>query len=201
VRPSRPFVAVGVALVATLAAGCTAEAKSTDTPSPFAACAALTSPAAASSAGPSSAGPSSAGPSSVVPDLSLPCFTGGEKVALRSLRGPAVINLWASWCGPCRQELPVIQQLADQAGDKINVVGVDTGDGREAGASFAAAKGVTFPTLFDPDKKLLNALAKINLPITVFVDATGGAYVNVLPLDAAKLAEMVKEHTGVVVTR
>ncbi|WP_433371675.1 TlpA family protein disulfide reductase [Actinoplanes sp. CA-142083] len=135
----------------------------------------------------------------MVPDVTLPCFTGGEKVALRSVRGPAVINLWASWCGPCRQELPVMQQLADKAAGKVAVVGVDTGDGREAGASFAAAKGVTFPTLFDPDKKLLNAVSKINLPVTIFVDAAGTAYVNILPLDAAKLTDMVREHAGVAV--
>ena len=184
-RPLRLFAVAVLALVAAVAAGCTAEAKSSDTPSPFAACAALAGDAPASS---------------TVPDVTLPCFTGGEKVALRSLRGPAVINLWASWCDPCRRELPVMQRLADTAGDKITVVGVDTGDGREAGASFAAAKGVKLPMLFDPDRKLLNAVAGVNLPITIFVDAAGKSYVNILPLDAAKLTAMVREHTGVTVT-
>ena len=177
------FVVGAVALVLVVA-GCTASAEDSKTPSPFAACAALVGDAAASS---------------TVPDVTLPCFTGGDKVALRSLRGPAVINLWASWCGPCRQELPVMQQLADKAGNKITVVGVDTGDGREAGASFAAAKGVTLPTLFDPDKKLLNAVAGVNLPITIFVDASGKSYVNILPLDAPKLTTMLREHAGVAV--
>jgi thiol-disulfide isomerase/thioredoxin len=177
---------VAVALVVATA-GCTAEAKSSDTPSPFAGCATLTAGAPIAD--------------STLPDLKLPCFTGGDEVALRSLRGPAVINLWASWCGPCRRELPVMQELADKAGDKLTVIGVDTGDGREAGASFAADKSVTMPTLFDQDKKLMNALARINLPVTVFVDADGKSYVNVLPLDAAKLATLVHEHAGVTVTR
>ncbi|MFI5898015.1 TlpA family protein disulfide reductase [Actinoplanes sp. NPDC051513] len=170
--------------LALAAAGCTASAEDSKTPSPFAACAALEGDGPASS---------------TVPDVTLPCFTGDDEVALRSLRGPTVINLWASWCGPCREELPVMQRLADKAGDKLTVVGVDTRDGREAGASFAAAKGVTFPTLFDPDSKLLNAVAQINLPVTIFVDASGKAFVNNLPLDAPRLTTMLREHTGVAV--
>jgi thiol-disulfide isomerase/thioredoxin len=134
-----------------------------------------------------------------LPDLELPCFTGKEKVSLRSLRGPAVINIWASWCGPCREELPVMQRLADTAGDKLTVLGVDTGDTRDAGASFATDKNVSFAMLFDENKKLVNAVGGINLPVTVFMDATGKTYVNLLPLDAAKLTAMVKEHTGVAV--
>jgi cytochrome c biogenesis protein CcmG/thiol:disulfide interchange protein DsbE len=180
-----PRVAVALALLV-VAAGCSADDKSSDTPSPFAGCAALTTQAAPQT-------------QSTLPDLKLPCFTGSDQVSLRALRGPAVINLWASWCGPCRLELPVMQKLADTAGDKITVMGVDTGDTREAGASFAADQGVGFPTLFDQDKKLINALARINLPITIFVDAAGKSYVNVLPLDAAGLTKLVREHAGVTV--
>jgi len=170
-------------------AACTAEAKSADTAPPFAGCGAL-----------AGGSPPAAPVVPDLPDLKLPCFTGGESVGLRELRGPAVINVWASWCDPCRRELPVMQQLADRAGDRLTVLGVDTGDGREAGASFAADKGVTMPTLFDQDRKLINALARTALPITIFVDAAGRSYVNLLPLDAAKLAEMTKTHAGVTVT-
>jgi len=190
VRPSgRIAFLAAAALLPLVLAGCTAEAKQPDTPSPFAACAALTaSPAAAS-----------ASPVPDLPDLRLPCFTGGQTVGLRDLRGPAVINIWASWCDPCRRELPVMQRLADEAGDRLTVLGVDTGDRRDAGASFAADKKVTMPTLFDSDRKLINALTRINLPITIFVDAAGKSYVNVLPLGAPELTEMVRIHTGVTV--
>lgn len=170
-------------LLVAAAAGCTAEAKAPSAPSPFADCAA---PAAATV--------------NDLPDLQLPCFTGGAPVTLRGLRGPAVINIWASWCDPCRRELPVMQSLADRAGARLTVLGVDTGDGREAGASFAADKGVTMPTLFDEDRKLIGALGRTALPITIFLDASGRSYVNLLPLDAAKLAGLVREHTGVTVT-
>jgi cytochrome c biogenesis protein CcmG, thiol:disulfide interchange protein DsbE len=180
-------VAGSLALVlVAAAAGCTADARDPATPSPFTGCAALTAAPATTATD--------------LPDLSLPCFTGGDPVSLRGLRGPAVINIWASWCDPCRRELPVMQSLADRAGDRLTVLGVDTGDGREAGASFAADKGVTMPTLFDQDRKLIDALARTALPITIFLDGSGRSYVNLLPLDAAKLAGLVREHTGVTVT-
>jgi cytochrome c biogenesis protein CcmG, thiol:disulfide interchange protein DsbE len=136
-----------------------------------------------------------------LPDLSLPCFTDGDDVvSLRSLRGPAVINMWASWCGPCRAELPVMQSLADNAQGKLTVLGVDTGDTRDKGAAFAGDAGVRMPTLFDEKSTLLNGLGRINLPVTVFLDANGKSYVHPLPLDAEGLAEQVRKHTGVTVT-
>jgi thiol-disulfide isomerase/thioredoxin len=106
-------VVVLSAVLAAALAGCTAEAQPPAAPaSPFADCAELTP---------------TAGSTGKLPDLTLPCFTGGRPVGLADLRGPAVINLWASWCGPCRTELPAMQRLADQAGDRLRVVGVDTG--------------------------------------------------------------------------
>ena len=193
---ARGAAAVGLGLLVVAASGgCTAEAKAPETPSPFAGCAVV-------AAGPSAAPPSASAGAAVsdLPDLELPCFTGGVPVALRDLRRPAVLNLWASWCDPCRRELPVMQSLADRAGDRLAVVGVDTGDGREAAASFATDRGVTMPTLFDADRKLITALAGTALPITVFLDGHGRSYVNRLPLDAAGLAELVRAHTGVTVT-
>jgi cytochrome c biogenesis protein CcmG, thiol:disulfide interchange protein DsbE len=119
---------------------------------------------------------------------------------LRELRGPAVLSLWASWCSPCRTELPVMQRLADRAAGRLTVLGVDTGDSREAGASFATDAQVTMPTLFDQESRLLTALAGTRLPVTVFVDGNGRRQVTVLPLNAGKLAELVRTHTGVAVT-
>ncbi|MEV6488435.1 TlpA disulfide reductase family protein [Actinoplanes sp. NPDC051633] len=165
-----------------------------ETVSPFDDCAAL-------AASPPSAAPetSSRGAGNL-PELSLPCFTGGRPVALTDLRGPAVINMWASWCGPCREELPVVQRLAERAEGRLHVIGVDVGDSREAAASFGQARGVTFPTLYDRDRKLLAALGKVTLPVTVFVDTAGRGYVHPLPVDARKLSELVRTHTGVTVT-
>ena len=161
------------------------------TPSPFADCSSIT-------AQPTTAQPATP---AALPDVRLPCFTGGKKVSLADIHGPAVINFWASWCGPCRTELPIIQALAVRTAGKLTVVGVDTGDAREAGASFAAAKQVTMPTLFDGDKTLFNALAGRALPMTVFVDGSGKRSIYALPLTAKTLPGQVHYHTGVTVTR
>lgn len=151
----------------------------------------------APSAAPASAGAASAG--AALPDVALPCFTGGAPVRLADVRGPAVINLWASWCEPCRTELPVIQDLADRAAGRVTVLGVDVGDSREAAASFAAGRDVSIPTLYDRDRQLLGALGRVTLPVTVFVDAAGRTYVHPVPVDARSLAELVRTHTGVAV--
>ena len=184
------------ALLLAASAACTAEATPSGggQPSPFADCTALTAPPPSASASPPAV------PVSGLPDLRLTCFTGEEPVALRDLRGPAVINVWASWCGPCRTELPVMQTLADRAAGRLTVLGVDTGDRRDAGASFAADKGVAMPTLFDPDRKLITALTVTGLPVTIFLDAAGRSHVYARPLDATSLAAQVRTHTGVTVT-
>ena len=95
-----------------------------------------------------------------------------------------------------------MQRLADRAGDRLRVVGVDTGDGREQAASFGTDTGVALPTLYDRDKALMNALGRTGLPVTVFLDAAGRTYVyNQVALDDAGLARLVREHTGVTVPR
>ena len=157
----------------------------------------------AASTGPDAAGTSRpvAGQGRPLPDLTLPCFTGGPDVALGALRGPAVINLWASWCEPCRTELPAFQRLSERAGGKVRVVGVNTRDGRDAAQSIGEDFELRFPTLFDPDESLRRALARQILPITLFVDGQGrirhqdetGA------LDDAALAALVRRHLGVAV--
>ena len=183
--------------LALLLAACTATevppSAAEDAASPFADCAALSAPAAAASA--------ASTPTAELPDLSLPCFTGGSPVRLAALRGPAVISLWASWCAPCREELPVLQELADATAGRLQVVGVDTQASRDAGASFAADKGVSFPTLFDPRRELLTAVGKVDLPVTVFVSADGDRFVYTgKALDKPALGALVRAHTGVVVT-
>ena len=185
---------LAVCAVALLLSGCTAavEPDEPEIPSPFAACDGLTA---------SPAPRSSPAPQSDISDITLPCFTGGAEVRLPDLRGPAVINLWASWCGPCRDELPMIQGLADRAQGRFTVIGVSTGDSRSKAASFATDAGVTFPTLFDPEKRLLGSLGTTLLPATVFLAADGRMSVYRAPMDVDQLIEQMKRHTGVTVTR
>ena len=181
-----------------LLAACTATEATPDAeeqPVPFAGCASLTG------APPSGAAAPAGDAAADLPQLELPCFAGGEQVSLAELRGPAVITLWGSWCGPCREELPVMQELADATEGRLRVLGVNTRDKRDHGASFAADHGITMPTLCDPEQKLLLALGRTTLPLTVFVDETGEQYVwTGRALDKPALGELVRTRAGVTVT-
>ena len=100
---------------------------------------------------------------------------GAFEERLRQLRGhPVVINKWASWCGPCRAEFPIFQQIATTRGKEIAFVGVNARDKRPAAERFAARYPVPYPSYEDPDEKIARALkAPSNFPVTVFVDADG----------------------------
>lgn len=132
---------------------------------------------------------------SQLPDVALPCFTGGDTVRLRQLRGPLVVNLWASWCGPCREELPAFQRLA--ASGQLPVTTVATNDQRGASLSLAQDLGVRVPTFFDPGGEFLRALGEGALPVTVFVDGQGNTTSYSGPaLTDETLAGLVRERIG-----
>lgn len=164
--------------------------------SPLHDCAALSAPPPqASSTGSADA---DAGDQGSLPSLSLPCFTGDEPVALEELRGPAVVNLWASWCGPCREELPVLQQYAEDTAGAVHVVGVITRDSRRAAATLATDVGVTFPGVYDREALLLAELPAVGLPATLFIDADGRIrHLHNSPVDADELDRLAAEHLGV----
>jgi cytochrome c biogenesis protein CcmG, thiol:disulfide interchange protein DsbE len=136
-----------------------------------------------------------------LPDVTLPCLGGGRPVHLAGLRGrPIVLNLWASWCGPCREELPVLQEFHERAGDRVMVLGVDFEDTRPAAAlQLLEESGVTYPQVADFDKAVDSALGRHPVPMTVLVDADG-TVVSKLPLQvesADQLAGMVEDALGV----
>ncbi|MBO0868852.1 MAG: TlpA family protein disulfide reductase [Micromonosporaceae bacterium] len=97
----------------------------------------------------------------------------GQQVRLARLPRPAIVNLWASWCPPCRAEMPAIQRYAAANPGRVTVLGVDTGDTRAAAGSVVADIGIGYPNLYDPDKRLLAALGYSSLPVTLFIDRTG----------------------------
>jgi cytochrome c biogenesis protein CcmG/thiol:disulfide interchange protein DsbE len=134
-----------------------------------------------------------------MPDLSLACFQGGSPVRLAALGRPAIVNLWASWCGPCRDELPAFQAFASTAGDRVTVIGVDTGDTRTAGGALLQDLKVGYLTLYDDQRRLLSAIGRTALPVTLFVDADGGIrYVyNSTALDEPAIARLARTYLGV----
>ncbi|MEX0650557.1 MAG: TlpA disulfide reductase family protein [Actinomycetota bacterium] len=98
-------------------------------------------------------------------------------LAFRSLMGelrgtPVVVNLWASWCEPCKAEMPRLAEAAVTHPD-VQFLGVDTLDSREGAESFITEFSVPFPSLFDPDGAIRTELEGFGLPVTVFFDADG----------------------------
>ncbi len=134
-----------------------------------------------------------------LPDLQLDCFTGGTLDLGRAPGVPTVVNLWASWCAPCREELPVVQQLADTAGEQLRVLGVVSKDGVPQATSFAADAGATFPTAFDADGELMDGLGIRALPYTYFLAPDGSiAHVEVGAVESLEeFHQLVSEHLGV----
>ena len=108
-----------------------------------------------------------------LPPLTFDCIGGGTLDLSRAPGVPTVINVWGSWCGPCRAELPLVQELAEAAGEKVQVLGVVTTDTITAADSFAADAGVTFPNAFDQQDDLLAEQGLRGAPFTFFVAADG----------------------------
>lgn len=110
----------------------------------------------------------------VLRDAPLYGFSGDYRT-LSELRGkPLIINVWASWCGPCRAEMASLERLARRFnGRQFNIIGVSTDDHVNAAAAFLRQARVTFDNYHDR-KLLLEAMLGANtIPLTVLVDAQG----------------------------
>ncbi|WP_170323699.1 TlpA family protein disulfide reductase [Cryptosporangium phraense] len=112
---------------------------------------------------------------------------------------PMVLNLWASWCLPCKDEMPVMEHLSTAAGARLAVVGVNTGDDAPNAILAADDVGVTFPNVYDRAQDVLHALKLNSLPATAFISADGEV-VHVYrgtPLTDKTLSALVEQHLGV----
>jgi peroxiredoxin len=110
----------------------------------------------------------------VAPDFTLKA-NNGANTRLQELRGQVVlVNFWATWCGPCRDEMPKLNQLYRQYSKLgFTVLGVNIDDNPATGADMARSLGVTFPVLFDRGK-LTSKLYEVDaMPTTVIVDRDG----------------------------
>jgi len=181
--------ALGVLAAVVLLAGCTSEAKEPQAQpqerSSLTAC-------PEQSAGPAK------GPH-VMPALSFDCPGGGTLDLAEAPGVPTLVSLWGSWCPPCREEMPLLQELAVSSGGNVQVVGVISKDGRPQAESFAADAGVTFPSAFDGEGKLMAELGINVLPYTYFLASDGTlTYTQVGPVTSIEqLRGLVAEHLGV----
>jgi cytochrome c biogenesis protein CcmG, thiol:disulfide interchange protein DsbE len=105
----------------------------------------------------------------------LPGARKGLRARLAELRGehPAVVNIWAAWCGPCRAEMPVMQRVSLDFGKQVAFLGVDLRDNREAAQTFLRKIPVPYPSYDDPSGQVYNAEGLAGVPSTLFYDRRG----------------------------
>jgi thiol-disulfide isomerase/thioredoxin len=105
----------------------------------------------------------------------LPGGKDAYEARIAALRGyPAVVNVWASWCGPCRFEFPHFQHAAAHYGKRVAFFGVDTQDSDDAASTFLEEAPVPYPSYTDPGKDIGDAIgASLGLPDTAFYDRRG----------------------------
>ena len=92
---------------------------------------------------------------------------------------PVVINKWASWCGPCRYELPFFQEAVARYGDRVAFLGLNAADERAPAEGFMEEVPLAYPSYVDPREALARDIgAGRGFPVTVFLDGEGGRYVH-----------------------
>jgi peroxiredoxin len=110
---------------------------------------------------------------SLAPEFSLKTVE-GETVQLSDLRGQVVaLNFWATWCAPCRLEMPALQARADARPDRLAVIGVNFDESADAVAAFRDELGIRFPLLLDPGGEVQRLYRVLGYPTTFFLDETG----------------------------
>ena len=102
----------------------------------------------------------------------------GNAHKLSDFRGkPVLLNFWASWCGPCKMEMPDIESAWQEYGDQIHFLLVDLTDGSqetvEKASAYIAEQGYTFPVYFDTDMEGAYSYSVTGIPVTYFIDADG----------------------------
>jgi cytochrome c biogenesis protein CcmG, thiol:disulfide interchange protein DsbE len=105
--------------------------------------------------------------------VDLDCLDGKSTIDLGQIKGPALVNVWGSWCGPCKDEMPLFVEFYEKHRESVALIGIsveesDIKDARE----FVRQYGMTWPNLYDADGRTRVTLG-MGVPITLFIDAKG----------------------------
>jgi thiol-disulfide isomerase/thioredoxin len=132
-------------------------------------------------------------------DVTLSPLDGGPDRKLGELLGskPVVVNFYASWCGPCVTEMPAFEQVHQEVGDRVTIIGVAYQDSDEDARATVERTGVTYPTFGDSGQDAVTYFGGISMPTSVFIDA-GGKVVDVRSraLDADELRSALHDRFG-----
>jgi cytochrome c biogenesis protein CcmG/thiol:disulfide interchange protein DsbE len=129
------------------------------------------------------------------PPFTLRALDSGIRVTSEQLKGrPMVINFWASWCGPCKMEHPVLEWGAREFGGQAQFLGVVFEDTEDNAKQFLARMGASFPQLIDQNSSVAVAYGVAGVPETYFIDAQGiirGKHVG--PIDPESMAQWIRQ--------
>jgi len=107
-------------------------------------------------------------------EATLQGFDGNTKTFADYKGKPLLINVWASWCGPCRVEMASLERLSQRYnGKEFNIIGISTDDYKDAAEVFIKQTGISFENFLDSKLFLENMLGANTIPLTVLVDANG----------------------------
>ena len=115
--------------------------------------------------------------SSAAPDFTVYDIDGNEVHLSDYVGKPVILNFWASWCGPCKSEMPDFEEAYKEFGDQIHFLMINLTDGsqetQEGAAAFIAEQGYTFPVFYDMTYNAAGQYVSSGIPITYFIDAEG----------------------------
>jgi thiol-disulfide isomerase/thioredoxin len=129
----------------------------------------------------------------------LDCLDGTDGASINGIKGPAIINVWGSWCAPCKEEMPILRSFYEKAQGKLALIGVDVEEASmEDGRKFVENYGITWPNLYDADGKS-RAYFGMGVPVTWFIAADGNvAYKHIGVIKSEKeLISMTSKYLGV----
>jgi peroxiredoxin len=127
------------------------------------------------------------------PDFTL-TTAAGETFKLSELRGtPVVLNFWATWCPPCRSEMPELQAASQRLAGQVAIVGVDQAETPAQVQAFASQFGITYPIPLDQNADASRLYRVRSLPTTFFIDRSGVIrQMQIGPVTEATLAQLLK---------
>jgi len=105
--------------------------------------------------------------------IEMDCLDRTTGARLGALRGPMLVNVWGSWCGPCREEIPILRSFYEKAQSKVALVGIDVEEATfDDGRRFVERNGIVWPNLYDPDGRSREYFG-LGVPVTWFIAADG----------------------------
>jgi len=136
---------------------------------------------------------------SFVGGIEMDCLDRTTGARLGALRGPMILNVWGSWCGPCREEIPILRSFYEKAQGKVALVGIDVEEATfDDGRRFVERNGIVWPNLYDPDGRSREYFG-LGVPVTWFIAPDGsvagkkiGAFT-----DESELLTLTNKYLGV----